>query len=253
MSALYPFPDVSKATVFPYPENSQLEFKQSYVELREEKLWNTICAFLNSSGGYLVLGVSDDRKICGVLCDKKLDRFLLNVDNAFHQRKIHTVEGEPLDLGTIKADILPAASNKHICVVTVIPVPGYTYQLLDGSIYHRLSASNYRQTARREYYTIDDIHAARNSERDAARQKFMSLQEDYNVLVGAAKDAENRARHIESMLTTLTEETRDLRALLYEDILQRKAAAESALRRRHLSFCSDAEKLVDLRRDSFWC
>ncbi len=54
-------------------ENRQLEFK---VELpAAEKLAKTACAFSNSQGGYLIIGVDDQNKVVGVDADKVVEQW----------------------------------------------------------------------------------------------------------------------------------------------------------------------------------
>ncbi len=41
------------------------EFKESKTKLNKD-VYETICAFLNRNGGHLILGITDNKTICGV-------------------------------------------------------------------------------------------------------------------------------------------------------------------------------------------
>ena len=60
-------------------ENEQLEFKES---VRKDIVGKVICSFLNQQGGYLLIGVSDDKKVIGIQDAQKwkqeLEYYLLN-------------------------------------------------------------------------------------------------------------------------------------------------------------------------------
>ena len=51
------------ATV-PLYESNQIEFKVSTISF--DKLKKTVCAFLNTIGGYIFIGINDSRQICGI-------------------------------------------------------------------------------------------------------------------------------------------------------------------------------------------
>jgi len=47
-------------------ESYELEFKQSYSKKLKAEIQNTVVAFMNTKGGSLLIGVSDDKKVVGV-------------------------------------------------------------------------------------------------------------------------------------------------------------------------------------------
>jgi ATP-dependent DNA helicase RecG len=51
------------------PEGLRLEFKEAKAAL-PSNLFETICAFLNRSGGDILLGVADDGTVIGIAADK---------------------------------------------------------------------------------------------------------------------------------------------------------------------------------------
>lgn len=46
-------------------ENVSTEFKEARGGL-PKNLFETVCAFLNTAGGYIILGVNDNREIVGI-------------------------------------------------------------------------------------------------------------------------------------------------------------------------------------------
>lgn len=64
-------------------ENETLEFKEAGHDSLPSSLFDTICAFLNTEGGIILLGVNDDGEISGVNPDfvTKLKTDLANLAN----------------------------------------------------------------------------------------------------------------------------------------------------------------------------
>ena len=169
---MIPFPSLEGLTTFPYPEGMQFEFKKTFTSVNrsiktKDKLYQTICAFLNTQGGYLIYGIDDEtREIHGVPTTKELDAFLLKVDNIYHSNILMQEDGSPLVPGTIVATVVPVASQTaNLCVVKVIPTKGLSCIFHSGEKYVRLSASNYHVNAkhtcvkmrRKEYIKIINI------------------------------------------------------------------------------------------------
>lgn len=46
-------------------ENTNIEFKLASSTL-PKSIFETVCAFLNTAGGYIILGVSDNKEIIGI-------------------------------------------------------------------------------------------------------------------------------------------------------------------------------------------
>ena len=64
-------------------ENSKIEFKASKEKLNKDA-FDSICAFLNRSGGHLILGVNDKKEVIGVdenSIQKILDTLVVNANN----------------------------------------------------------------------------------------------------------------------------------------------------------------------------
>ena len=203
---------------FPYPEGYQYEFKENLIGT--EKLVSTICAFLNYSGGYIVIGVRDvDLAVIGLpkaANEKKVDGFLLICDNIFHQNIIIKEDGTPLDVDSFRIRRL-TSNGRRLVILEIDPKPNTKYQSNDGSRWIRVSASNYRVTTARLL-----------RETDVARQLYSQqrkIQEEYKDLIEAlgeeVKKGMGKMEHLEA-------ELKCTQKILFEKILADKAAAEEA-------------------------
>jgi predicted HTH transcriptional regulator len=146
--------ELASMETFPLSEGHQLEFKETLIAA--EALARCVCAFLNGSGGYLILGVRDrDLNICGLYCSEKdIDAFLLRCDNIFHQGLVFSEEGMKLSPNSVRATY-KRIGDKRLIFVKVVPDSGVKYVCMNGSAYIRLSASNYRVSADRYYRDAD--------------------------------------------------------------------------------------------------
>lgn len=71
--------------VYPLVEGQQIEFKHALQHpASQSKMSETVCGFLNSAGGFFIVGVSDDGRVVGVP-RRVVDDILLNVDRIFHE------------------------------------------------------------------------------------------------------------------------------------------------------------------------
>ena len=233
------FPKVDNCTTFPLPEGTNLEFKIGFNSSMAEKIIATICGILNSGGGYLVIGVEDEtRRIVGIKTDKSMDNFLLMLDSIYHHNHIKKSDGTPVPLGTIKSGTVQAAKGKELLVVTITAEEGEKYILKDGTVWYRLAASNYKQTALPTIYTEKELETIVQqkvnaqtriikqqfeieqkelnqkfqSDRDKLKSKFKALESDFERMIGAAKQTEQN----------LTE----FRTMIYDNILLQKDTVE---------------------------
>ncbi len=133
--------------VFPFPESNTLEFKRGLNSCSLDKIYATLCAFLNNEGGHLIFGVEDATyKICPILDNKGLDTMCLNIDRAISNRSIITSDGKNISPTAIKCFTIKI-QNGSLLVVKATPSPNTVYTTNDGTQWHRLSASNYRMTS----------------------------------------------------------------------------------------------------------
>lgn len=214
---MFAFPKVEHCTHFPLPEGTNLEFKVGFNSSMAEKIYATLCGILNSGGGYLVIGVEDEtRLIRGIKTDKSMDHFLITLDNIYHHGHIRCGDGNVIPLGTITSGIIQAAGGKELLVVSCTPKEGEIYTAKDGSPWYRLSASNFRKTSLPPFYTEKDVENMINNETRALRTKinqlqhekeeirarFVSLENDFERVLRAAKQTELKFTEFRDMLYT---------------------------------------------------
>ena len=226
------FPNIKDCEAFPLPESSTLEFKRSFNSCPREKIMETVCAFLNGDGGHIVFGVEDEtRAIIGIKVDKSMDTFQLMLDNnIYHEGRIKNQNGNPIHLGAVKSETTQAANSNKVFVITVTPEIGETYCLRDGTIWRRLSASNYKQTIAQKLYTEQELEVIlarrladqkgalrlkHQSEYDKLKSKFQDLEGDFTKVVSASKSTE---QHLN-----------EFRDLLHASIQRQKEAVETEL------------------------
>jgi len=157
--------ELSKLTLFPSNENTIIEFKRNFCE---DKLESTICSLLNNGHGYghIICGIDDDGLIYGVdRTRKEIDTYILKIDEIFHHRKIVTSTYDHLYPRNIMVRIINCYNDKPLIIITVKSEPNTTYQLLNGEIYYRVNASNYKIKNMRLFTELDvknKIKQARN-------------------------------------------------------------------------------------------
>ncbi len=180
------------------------------------KFVSTLCAFLNTGGGYIVFGIDDEsHEIVGICEQKSYDRFLLRIDNIYHNRQILRHDGSALPVGTIQVAFVKAGKGRMICVLTATRDPTYSYHMADGSYWFRLGASNYRRADTFTTYSQEQVDSLIQAVHTSYRGKMSIVQADLENLSRAAMRMENAADTIQE--------------LLFTRILQEKEAAEKAL------------------------
>jgi len=154
----------------PFSESNTVEFKRVAVfsglftqQTKHSsglpKYKETLNAFLNSSGGYLIMGILDDGTIMGVdgLTEGVRDKFNLWVDSCFNSFVYK--DGSPLDPTQVflKIHIFPviAATTSVIVVEAINKGPLLNIMNRNGTILYRLNASNYKITAEPVYRKRD--------------------------------------------------------------------------------------------------
>jgi predicted HTH transcriptional regulator len=228
------FPTSAPNGIFPYTEGLHWEFKET--DPVATKIRETICAMLNAEGGYIVIGVRDDRYICG-LSDKMLDKHLLTVDNIHHCGSIVHEDGSPITLECVKSSSA-CFDEKYVVRITVQPEGGVRYKTVMGDMYIRLSASNHKVRTER-LYTESDINHMRAELRkemleaiadhkkvlaavNQANQQIHNVKEDAENMRKQRDFATGRAKKVEDSM-------RQIQKALFERILAEKAAAEKQL------------------------
>lgn len=125
---------------FPGHENDVTEFKRSFNPDHIKKYLQTMCAFLNTKGGNIIFGITDNGIIEGFSCSLQLlDKIQLFVDQAYNfiVRSDHTPVFSKLFF--VKHELI--TYNRSIVIITCIPEENTSYKLMTGDIYVRLNAS----------------------------------------------------------------------------------------------------------------
>ena len=166
-------------------ENLRVEFKESRDKL-PANLFETICAFLNTKGGFILLGVSDKGKIIGVNKRKvaKLKKDIANLSN--NRQKLSP---------TIMLSIEEIEIEDKIVLVIKVPESSYIHKS-NGEIFIRNQDGDYRVTRPEEIAKIVNRKQNYYSEQTVFPEiKFSDFRQD---LIGRAKQLiklNNAAHH----------------------------------------------------------
>lgn len=226
---------------FPNPEGQQFEFKETWGACTTSKMHETICAFMNSAGGYLMYGIQDSGKILGISRDEA-DKILLRADDIFHTSKIlNTVTGKPPPASAIRGSVQrlcmnlnnrPHPTERFLAILTITnPDHNQTYRMTNGDIMIRLSASNFRSKSStlstyeeliRDNRVLEAEKTKYYTERNMYRKEFAVIEHSHRELSVRIKEClmETEAARAE---------TRSALELLHARILAEKAAAEQAV------------------------
>lgn len=211
-------PDFTQLTRTPLPECDWLEYKESKNAIFPQKLRETVCAFLNTRGGYIVVGINDERKIVGIPL-KDVDTCLRRVDDIYHEKSILHEDGTPLPVGVLAAKATKQPSGMYLILYTIKPEEGKSYVLNDRSKFYRLAASNYRHTQENQFFTAGDLQFIIDKRMKMQRAATTKIQQDYQALLTLSKE-QNAA------LGKLTKETQMLQNALHQAILNHKKMVE---------------------------
>jgi predicted HTH transcriptional regulator len=211
-------PDFTKLSSTPLPECDWLEYKESKNAIFPQKLRETACAFLNTRGGYIVVGINDERNIVGIPLND-VDTCLRRVDDIYHEKSVLNEDGTPLPVGVLKAKAIELSSAKYLILYTITPEEGKTYILNDSSKFYRLAASNYRHTLENQFFTAADLQFIIDKRIKSQRANMTKIQQDYHTLLTLSKE-QNIA------LGKLTRETQMLQSALHQAILNHKKMVE---------------------------
>jgi predicted HTH transcriptional regulator len=127
--------------IYPHPESVQLEFKKSYHINQLDKYRETVCAFLNTVGGHIIFGITNDCVIIGnYLTQKDIDTIMLFADSIYTILK--TVDGKNIRPGSITVKFEKIARDLYLIIFTCIRYDNVKYQLVSGDSWIRMNASN---------------------------------------------------------------------------------------------------------------
>lgn len=128
---------------FKYTESNWLEFKQSINSCPIEKIIETICGFLNTEGGYIIIGIEDTGKLIGIKSkNKDIDKFKLSLDNNISNNTIIYQNDEIILEKYLSIDDIINKEKKRFILIKIFPEKDKSYKLMNGTIIYRLNASN---------------------------------------------------------------------------------------------------------------
>lgn len=253
---LPPIPSAYAAgDMFPYPEGVLFEFKESHVSTDLKKIHETICAFLNVSGGYMIFGIKDNGEVCGI-SRSGVDKLLLRSDEIIHQKRILNSDTgmgiTPHELSSCSLKL--TNMDKYLVILKAVrPDDTSMYRLSSGEKMFRLSASNYRPATSGRTHSIlalqeenAELHKNLQTLMDSMHAKNKEYMKFNKTLRQAEQENNSLANQLRRASVTLTasEASRAKQAdfigyikskyeltlkELHEKILAEKAAAEERL------------------------
>ncbi len=210
------------ATVFPYVEGAHLEFKGGF-NVPRKTIYQTMCAFLNSGGGHIILGIDDaTHKIVGISQNRKeIDKYLLSIDNLIRNRALQTTTGEGLSQNEITTEVIPWG-EKWIILHTILPKPDTKYQFSNGEVLVRLNASNQVFRTKPALVSYSEIERIT---KDYQKELFQIVKET-NKTVG---EVEKKVTESEKKRDEAEVRCAELTMLLHRQIMRDKEIAEDYL------------------------
>jgi predicted HTH transcriptional regulator len=169
---------------FPYNESHHLEFKKEFPS-KIDTILSSLCALLNTQEpSYLLFGIEEDnRTITGVSIESPsiIDQYLLKIDNIIHNGYIHGTDKFPIHPTSIICYAVDRGNQQSLFVVRITPEKGRTYQLNNGEIWYRLSASNYKVKGE-EYYNRKTVESILDKRLTKIHQEIENLKMKFSML-----------------------------------------------------------------------
>lgn len=163
--------DCFEGKIFKFSESTMFEYKAAINQQSGfQKYLETICAFLNTKGGFLIFGINDNLDLSGLnITNSDIDKFILKIDNILSTNQIigrtnnnKITRLTPKNLSV--ESIINSSKNKFL-IIKVVPSPDISYQLDNGKKYFRLGASNLFDKEEKFYKQTDFDNAIRNAEK----------------------------------------------------------------------------------------
>lgn len=175
---------------FSHPEGTQLEFKKTFHINQLEKYRQTICALLNTNGGHMIFGISNDCSITGCnIKQTEIDTVLLFVDSLYEILKKN--DGNHLDKNTLKVRIDEIAKNIYMIFISCYREENTTYQFLSGESWVRINASN-RKSNLSKLHSIQDIVMIKNKLEKFHNAKIVNVVIDVGNIINKKNDIEKQ-------------------------------------------------------------
>jgi predicted HTH transcriptional regulator len=217
-------PSLAALQLFPFPEGKQFEYKKSLLPI--EKILPTICAFLNSDGGYLVMGIDDSSlQINGVKANpKQVDIYIgTNIDVIFHgDLIISQTNFQPPEHSQITTTVIEREPNTYVVIIAVRANEN-KFKLHNGDLYYRVNVSNMKVKTERVYFE----HQVTTILHSQKKQ----LTKDYTALVNTLQ---NEIRTNTKTIHMLNEELQEMK---YEKSLKQNYITTAIAAARTLLCC----------------
>ena len=212
--------EIISMTEFPYLEGTCIEYKKSIKD--KFKIEATLCAFLNTDGGYLICGIFDDRKINWLeLEEKEIDYFLAKIDSLTSNRVIRLSNGDAIHHDAIKARVVKNKENKYIIILSANRKSGFTYTY-QGNIIYRLNVSNFYSTSV-PTYTVAEVSLMK-------QQLTAELKKVYEPEIKKSSKIILRLEKTNIMLErSFAKKEKEYIDILFEKILAEKEAKEKEM------------------------
>lgn len=167
---------------FPHNESDKFEYKQSIIDKNFYKYLETLCGFLNANGGNLIFGIGDNLDLFGIkIKQKELDSFILRIDAIINSSQIIGINIKTNEIIKLKPNNITTKQiinkdKKKFLIIETLPEPNIKYQLANGTIYHRLGASNYFEKTEKIYKQSDFENACKNIQIKAEDDNKSNIQ-----------------------------------------------------------------------------
>jgi len=215
----------------PFKESNTVEFKRVSIfsglfNLKSSKCSGlpkyreTINAFLNSGGGYLIMGVLDDGTIVGAenVTDEMIDKCKLWLDSCFNGFMYK--DGSSLNPTEISltVNIFPVINSDLKVIVIQVINTGQHLNIISrcGALIYRLNASNYKMISEPIYRRrdvkgmIDSIQKHMQKIIDEKHRKIEDLQEKHldDIRIVVEQEAKITRNYMEKISESLYEKYR---------------------------------------------
>lgn len=162
---------------FKHYESYNLEFKQSLASCPYDKIVETICGFLNCTGGYIIFGIKDDLQLTGIKKNSKMvDKFKLSIDSIIQTNKIVYDDDTLIEDNYVVIDEITNTKNQYFVIIQITPkvTSCKKYKLRNGNRILRLNASNYRLPTSK-LYTESEMTSFKNNVTSNIEKQYKDL------------------------------------------------------------------------------
>jgi hypothetical protein len=145
----------------------------------------------------LIFGVKDNLELIGLNnlnnSINSIDKYILRIDSIISAKQIVGIDietNEFIEINSlnIKTKQIVNGLNKNFLIIGVTPNPNIKYQLLSGTIYYRLGASNYFEKNEKIYKQSDFESACKNIQQKAEKYNKTNIELFNNTLKEKNKD-----------------------------------------------------------------